>query len=231
MRPLIIGENAEFGGAGESVPPPASRRAEAGYRASMPRLTKIYTKTGDAGLTGLGDGARVPKHCPRVEAYGEVDEANSALGVAIVSLGDAPALARVRDALLVIQQDLFDVGADLCVPRDSGEQAGSRLRVTPDQIARLERLIDRHNAGLPPLESFIMPGGTEAAARLHVARAVTRRAERRVAALIESEPAATSPDALVYLNRLSDLLFVLARVANGGGDVLWKPGSGRDAGD
>ncbi len=196
----------------------------------MPRLTKIYTKTGDAGQTGLGDGARVSKHCPRVEAYGEVDEANSALGVAIIALADQPPLAEMRDALLIIQQDLFDVGADLCVPRSGDEQAGSRLRVTPDQIARLERLIDKHNADLPPLESFILPGGTEAAARLHVARTVTRRAERRVAALIDSEPAATSPEALVYLNRLSDLLFVLARVANGGGDVLWKPGSGRDAG-
>lgn len=197
----------------------------------MPRLTKIYTRTGDAGQTGLGDGARVAKHCARVEAYGEVDEANSALGVAIVALDTDVAHAQIRDDLLVIQQDLFDLGADLCVPRDAGEQPGARLCVAPEQVTRLERLIDRHNADLPPLESFILPGGTEAAALLHVARAVTRRAERRVAALIESEPATTSPATLVYLNRLSDLLFVLARVANGGRDVLWKPGAGRDSGE
>ena len=202
-------------------------RFPTGILEPMPRLTKIYTRTGDRGETGLGDGSRIGKASPRVEAYGAVDEANSAIGLALASLDSAGPLAPIADALRVIQQDLFDLGADLCVPRASNEKPGDRLRVTDVQSVRLERLIDEHNAGLPPLQSFILPGGTEAAARLHLARTVARRAERRVAALIEAEPGVTSLAALVYLNRLSDLLFVFARRAAGGRETLWTPGADR----
>lgn len=195
----------------------------------MPRLTKIYTRTGDTGDTGLGDGARTSKINPRVEAFGDVDEANSAIGLAIVAAGSAPIDQAIRSALLSIQQDLFDVGADLCVPLMANERPGERLRITADQTKRLETLIDEHNAPLGPLESFILPGGGELAARLHLARAVVRRAERRTVTLLNAEPKSTNAQALVYLNRLSDLLFVLARRANvdRGGDVLWRPGSNR----
>jgi len=186
------------------------------------RLTKIYTRTGDQGDTGLGDGARVPKHDVRVSAYGDVDEANSLLGLAATACDDA-----LRKILAPIQNDLFDVGADLCTPLAADEKAGSRLRVTPEQCARLERLIDEHNERLAPLNSFVLPGGSEAAARLHVARAAVRRAERSVAALMQQQGGAVGKQPLIYLNRLSDLLFVLARVANDDGrsDVLWKPGA------
>jgi cob(I)alamin adenosyltransferase len=185
------------------------------------RLTKIYTRTGDRGETGLGDGARVPKHDARVCAYGDVDEANSVLGLAAAACDDT-----LRKILAPIQNDLFDVGADLATPVAANEEPGSRLRVTPAQCERLERLIDEFNERLAPLESFVLPGGSEAAARLHVARAAVRRAERSVAALMHHD-GTVGEQPLIYLNRLSDLLFVLARVANDDGrtDVLWKPGA------
>jgi cob(I)alamin adenosyltransferase len=185
------------------------------------KLTRIYTRGGDAGQTSLGDGARVPKHEPRVAAYGTVDEANAVIGVARLHAAADPAV----DAMLAaIQNDLFDVGADLCVP---GEPTDGKLRVTDAQVTRLEAEIDRLNADLAPLTSFVLPGGTPCAAQLHLARTVTRRAERLVTALTDREP--VNPAALKYLNRLSDHLFVLARWVNGrgAGDVLWVPGANR----
>ncbi|MFT3685546.1 MAG: cob(I)yrinic acid a,c-diamide adenosyltransferase [Phycisphaerales bacterium] len=201
----------------------------------MVRLSKIYTKTGDDGTTGLGDGSRTPKHSLRVEAYGTVDEANAAVGVAVVVSDNSGAGGQAKaigDVLRSVQHDLFDLGADLCTPMVKEEKPGEALRVTADQSARLERLIDRFNEGLPALTSFVLPGGTELAAALHVARTVTRRAERLVVALREAESAATGAETVVYLNRLSDLLFVLGRVANQGTggasvDVLWVPGRNR----
>ena len=191
----------------------------------MVKLNRIYTKSGDKGRTTLGDGASVPKHALRVEAYGTVDEANAAIGLAVTAVSDSS----LRNSLLHIQNELFDLGADLCVPMAAGEATGKALRVTPHQVERLEKLIDEHNARLEPLSSFVLPGGSPAAARLHFARTVVRRAERLVAHLLEVEPDATNPQTMIYLNRLSDLLFVLARVANedGGSDILWKPGEGR----
>jgi cob(I)alamin adenosyltransferase len=179
-------------------------------------LSRIYTKAGDTGETGLGDGRRVLKCSARVTAYGEVDELNSILGLAACH---DPSFEQV---LRTIQNDLFDVGADLCVP--PADAKGSALRVRPEQAVRLEREIDRLNERLQPLRSFVLPGGTPAAAWLHLARTVCRRAERSVVALMQSE--AVNPGVLIYLNRLSDLLFVMARVANadGRGDVLWEPG-------
>ncbi|HSC91969.1 MAG TPA: cob(I)yrinic acid a,c-diamide adenosyltransferase [Gaiellaceae bacterium] len=175
------------------------------------RLTRIYTRTGDAGETALGDLSRVPKTHPRVEAYGAVDELNAQLGLALA----APLPAELADVLARVQNELFDLGADLARPGDEG------LRVTPAQVEALERDCDRFNAGLPTLKSFVLPGGTEGAARLHVARTVCRRAER-VALRVED----ASPTTIVYLNRLSDLLFILARAANAGADEpLWKPGA------
>ncbi len=196
----------------------------------MVRLSKIYTKTGDAGQTGLGDGARVSKSDPRVEAYGAVDEANAAIGVAAIECDAAdPLHNRIHAILIRAQNDLFDVGADLCAPISTGESSGQRLRVTPEQTKWLETAIDEHNADLKPLNSFVLPGGTRLAAALHVARTVVRRAEREVVRLIESAPKACNSETVVYLNRLSDLLFVLSRVANdhGARDVLWKPGATR----
>ncbi len=178
----------------------------------MVTLSRIYTKTGDDGTTGLGDGSRVPKDCPRVAAYGTVDELNSVLGLLLTS--GPPE----RELLESIQNDLFDVGADLCVPG----QAGERLRIRPEQALRLEQAIDRLNAGLAPLKSFLLPGGTPAAAWAHLARTVCRRAERDVITLGRTE--AVNPQVVIYLNRLSDLLFVLGRVYNNGDDVLWRPG-------
>ncbi len=199
----------------------------------MVRLTKIYTRTGDDGTTGLGDGSRVAKTDPRVEAYGTVDEANAAIGLCVVEAERSPQVAQAGEiaALLrVIQNDLFDVGADLCCPCAAGEPAGARLRVLPGQTERLERTIDRFNERLKPLDSFVLPGGTPLAAALHLARTVTRRAERMTVLLIAQggEPA-TNPETVRYLNRLSDLLFVLSRVANddGNGDVRWVPGASR----
>lgn len=191
---------------------------------SLVRLDRIYTKTGDDGTTGLGDGSRLPKHHLRVAAYGTVDELSSFLGLAL-----AEGVPETFDPLLrSIQNDLFDVGADLCVP---GE-AGAKLRITPTYTERLERAIDQHNEKLKRLESFVLPGGEPAAARLHVARTVCRRAERECTELTELEGAArVNGEVVKYLNRLSDLLFVLARVANHDGklDVLWQPGKTRGA--
>ncbi len=187
----------------------------------MVHLNRIYTRSGDAGQTSLGDGRRVAKTDSRIAAYGAVDELNSVLGVAMsASLPDD-----LRAWLIRIQNDLFDLGADLCVP-ESPETA-QRLRVTADQVQRLEGWIDRLNDRLTALTSFVLPGGTEAAARMHHGRAVCRRAEIGVWALAESEP--VNPQVLAYLNRLSDLLFVAARVCNddGRGDVLWVPGGER----
>ncbi len=184
------------------------------------RLTRIYTKTGDAGQTHLGDMSRVTKTDPRLVAYADVDEANSAIGVAL-ALG-SPA-AEVAELLSSIQNDLFDVGADLCSPIVPDPEYPP-LRVTEDYVARLEGWCDEFNEDLPKLDSFILPGGTPGAAHLHVARTVTRRAERSVWALLEADAERTNPLTAQYLNRLSDLLFILGRVANPGGDVLWRPG-------
>lgn len=195
----------------------------------MVKLTRIYTRTGDAGDTGLGDGHRVSKADPRIEACGCVDEANAALGVAAVLAASDPPSRPIAALLASLQHDLFDAGADLCVPLLPAESPGSRLRISPAQTQRLERLIDEHNARLPTLTSFVLPGGTPLAAALHVARTAVRRAERAVVALRARDLDRTSPHVLVYLNRLSDLLFVLARVANhdGANDVLWVPGINR----
>jgi cob(I)alamin adenosyltransferase len=182
------------------------------------RLTRIYTRAGDRGETSLGDGSRVPKGDPRVVAYGVVDELNSHLGLALA--GDVP--PPMRAPLERIQNELFDLGADISVP--VAPERDDRLRVTQGQIDELERLCDEFNAELEPLKSFVLPGGTDAAARLHVARTVCRRAE--IAAL--AIPDGVNPLALVYLNRLSDLLFILARTANkDGAEPLWKPGASR----
>ncbi|MFN8108837.1 MAG: cob(I)yrinic acid a,c-diamide adenosyltransferase [Thermoleophilia bacterium] len=187
----------------------------------MVRLTRIYTRHGDGGDTHLGDMRRVRKTSVRVEAFGDVDEANSAIGVALAQGVPAP-----WDAWLAqIQNDLFDLGADLCVPEDA-DVGATRLRVLPQQVTRLEGWCDAVNDGLEPLRSFILPGGHPAAAALHLARAVCRRAERRVVALGDAEP--INPAAVTYLNRLSDLLFILGRAVNAGGqgDILWLPGGG-----
>jgi cob(I)alamin adenosyltransferase len=187
----------------------------------MVRLTRIYTRGGDTGETSLGDGARVPKHALRVAAYGTVDEANAAIGIA--RLHADPAADEMLDR---IQNDLFDLGADLCTPED-GRRGSGGLRIAATQVERLEHEIDAMNATLQPLDSFILPGGTPAAAYLHVARTVTRRAERLVSELAGTEP--VNAEALKYLNRLSDHLFVLARRVNDNGarDVLWQPGANR----
>jgi cob(I)alamin adenosyltransferase len=186
-------------------------------------LTRIYTKTGDAGMTALGDGSRVPKTDPRIEAYADVDETNAAIGVALAlgGLADEP-----RTVLKIVQNDLFDVGADLCAPIVA-EPRWPPLRVTDDYVARLERWCDEFNSRLGKLDSFILPGGTQGAALLHVARTVCRRAERRSWSLIEADPDRTNPLAAKYLNRLSDLIFILSRIANPDGDVKWLPGGER----
>ena len=187
----------------------------------MVKLTKIYTRGGDSGETSLGDGARVQKHALRVETYGTVDEANAAVGVARLS-----ADGEVDAILGRIQNDLFDLGADLCRPED-GRKGEGALRISAAQVTRLEAEIDELNAGLAPLESFVLPGGGGASAQLHVARTVARRAERLAVALAAEER--INPEAVKYLNRLSDLLFVLARHCNdkGAADVLWTPGANR----
>ncbi len=182
------------------------------------RLTRIYTRGGDQGETSLGDGSRVSKLDPRLRAYGAVDELNAVVGLAVAAAPPAP----IEAALTRVQNELFDLGADLSVP---GEVEG-RLRIEQSQIDALEADCDRWNAELPELKSFILPGGTELAARLHVARTVCRRAERE--AIAAAQEVELSPLALVYLNRLSDLLFILARAANAGADEpLWKPGMSR----
>ena len=186
-------------------------------------LTRIYTKTGDDGTTALGDMSRTAKTGVRLSAFADVDEANSSLGV-VLALGSPP--ADVAEVLLQVQNDLFDLGADLCTPVVP-DPAYPPLRVTPDYTARLEASCDTFNARLGKLASFVLPGGTPAAALLHVSRTVVRRAERSTWALLEAEPDRTSREPALYLNRLSDLLFILSRVANPGGDVLWTPGGGR----
>lgn len=180
------------------------------------RLTRIYTRTGDAGETSLGDGSRVPKTDPRVAAVGAVEEVNAQLG--LVLAGEVP--DELRAPLVRIQNELFDVGADIVVPFEEGDD---RLRIVQSEVDTLEELCDRFNERLPTLKSFVLPGGTELAARLHLARTVCRRAE--LAALHVS---AVNPLALAYLNRLSDLMFILARTANlGGPEPLWRPGESR----
>ena len=186
-------------------------------------LTRIYTRTGDDGTTALGDMSRTAKTSPRLTAYADVDEANSSLGV-VLALGGPS--AEVAGLLLQVQNDLFDVGADLCTPVVPDPEYPP-LRVTPEYTARLEQACDTYNARLDKLGSFILPGGTPAAALLHVSRTVVRRAERSTWALLEAEPDRTGTEPALYLNRLSDLLFILSRVENPGGDVLWKPGGDR----
>lgn len=198
-------------------------------------LTRIYTRTGDAGTTALGNGERVPKTDPRIAAYADVDECNAAIGVAL-ALGDLP--EAVREALTAVQNDLFDVGADLCNPvaehpkypgGGGGRAGGPALRVTEAYLTRLEGWCDRFNAELSTLDSFILPGGTPGGALLHVARTVARRAERAAWALVGHDPERTGTLPATYLNRLSDLLFILARTANPEGDVKWVPGGDRES--
>jgi len=183
------------------------------------KLDKIYTRTGDEGSTSLGDGSRLPKYDARVTAYGALDEANSVLGVAALHVSDAA----IGDMLRHIQNDLFDLGADLCRPQKDGAPA-TALRVTTEQVSWLEDKIDHYNADLTPLTSFVLPGGSQASAYLHLARTVTRRAERDIVRLATDGP--VNGVVLIYVNRLSDLLFVLARYLNDAGkqDILWKPG-------
>ena len=195
----------------------------------MVKLTRIYTRGGDKGETSLGRGERVAKHDPRVEAYGTTDEANAVIGLARAAIERTVRNDELRrhvdDMLKRIQNDLFDLGADLCtIEGKAGEQA---LRVLPSQTERLEREIDAMNGELSPLTSFVLPGGSEAAAWLHLARTVTRRAERCMTALAREQP--VSPEAIKYINRLSDHLFVMSRKLNdnGGSDVLWVPGANR----
>ena len=190
-------------------------------------LNKIYTKTGDDGTTALGSGERRAKHDLRIEAYGTVDEANAAIGLARTELADD---ADELDTILArVQNDLFDLGAELATPDDGKPKDYEPLRVTSSQVERLEGDIDRLNAELEPLRSFVLPGGSRAAAVLHVARTVTRRAERLMVALAQKEPGGVDSPALIYVNRLSDLLFVASRWVNvrGAGDVLWVPGQNR----
>jgi cob(I)alamin adenosyltransferase len=186
-------------------------------------LTRIYTRVGDDGSTALGDMARVRKTDPRVGAYAACDETSASLGV-VLALGGLP--ERVTAVLRHVQNDLFDVGADLCTPVVDAP-AYPPLRVEPDYVERLEAWCDEFNAELPTLASFILPGGTPGAALLHQSRTLARRAERSAWALAEHDPDRTNLEALRYLNRLSDLLFILARLANPDGDVLWKPGGER----
>ncbi len=185
----------------------------------MVRLTKIYTRGGDKGETSLGGGGRVPKHDLRVAAYGTIDEANAVIGIARLHTS-----GKADDILRRIQDDLFDLGADLCTPEDGKENV---LRIVDSQVTRLEEEIDTINAKLAPLDSFVLPGGNPAAAYLHLARTVVRRAERQMTELASKE--SVNPIAIRYVNRLSDLLFVLTRHLNDDGkeDVLWRPGANR----
>ena len=185
----------------------------------MVRLTRIYTRTGDDGTTALGDGTRLSKHHPRIEAYGTVDETSCVIGLVTAHGIGEP----YRGWLRAIQNDLFDLGSDLCVPGEAGS-----ARISAGYVTRLEGHIDQVNEGLEPLESFVLPGGEPVAAWLHLARTVCRRAERATIALSELEGEEVNPQVVRYLNRLSDLLFVLARASNdaGRGDVLWEPGAG-----
>lgn len=189
----------------------------------MVRLNRIYTGTGDDGSTGLVDGSRLPKHAARMEAIGSVDAANSAIGMALTAMAGSEHAA----TLSRVQNDLFDLGADLATPGSEFAPSEMVLRIVASQAQWLELAIDAATAVLEPLTSFVLPGGSEAAARLHVARASAREAERTMSALAATEP--VNPAAMVYINRLSDLLFVLARAMNDGGkaDVLWVPGASR----
>jgi cob(I)alamin adenosyltransferase len=189
----------------------------------MVRLNRIYTRTGDAGDTGLVDGSRVSKADARIAAIGDIDETNCAIGVAVATLDDGPE----REMLARMQNELFDLGADLATPGDDFAPSDMVLRIVPAQVQRLEQEIDRMNEALAPLTSFILPGGRPAAAQLHLARAVARRAERTVVAAAAAMP--INPQAITYINRLSDHLFVLARLLNAqaAGDVLWRPGATR----
>jgi cob(I)alamin adenosyltransferase len=191
----------------------------------MVTLNRIYTRTGDDGLTGLATGERISKDHPRVTAYGDVDEANAAIGIARAALDDSA----VDDILGRLQQDLFDAGADLATPGPDDQLKFTPLRIVDEQIVRLEQEIDLLNADLAPLKSFVLPAGTEASARLHLARTIMRRAERHAVTLLQSEPDRVNVLAIRFLNRASDLLFVAARHVNAkaAGDVLWVPGSNR----
>lgn len=195
----------------------------------MVLLNKIYTRGGDGGETALGDGSRRRKDDLRVSAYGSVDETNAFIGIARLSVGEVPELGDLKEMLGRIQNDLFDLGADLCRPSSKEESAeNAPLRISVSQVERLEREIDMLNEGLEPLRSFVLPGGSVAGTHLHVARTVSRRAEREMVALSRKEDVGVP--ALHYINRLSDFLFVAARFANGAcaeGDVLWQPGENR----
>lgn len=194
----------------------------------MVRLNRIYTRTGDDGTTGLAGGARISKQSARIEAIGRVDEANCAIGLAAAALSGGEVLFALRR----VQNDLFDLGADLATPSADGKFSSEDgdLRIVPGQVEWIEQAIDRWNEKLAPLQSFVLPGGNEAAARTHLARAATRAAERAMVALGASEP--VNPLGLAYVNRLSDLLFVLARCLNdnGASDITWVPGASRDQG-
>jgi cob(I)alamin adenosyltransferase len=189
-------------------------------------LSRIYTRTGDCGTTALGSGERRRKDDLRIEAYGTIDEANAMIGLARVSTANEPAWARVDAMLLCAQNDLFDLGADLCVPAPGTRNGVEPLRIVPDQVDRVERAIDELNAELEPLNSFVLPGGCAAAAALHMARTVTRRAERIIVGLAATPGEHVGEPVLKYVNRLSDFLFVAARYVNrkGEGDILWVPG-------
>ncbi len=192
-------------------------------------LNRIYTRTGDAGKTSLGTGERRPKNDLRIEAYGTIDEANCAIGLARVSTSTDQQCARVDAMLLCVQNDLFDLGADLCTPESDEPPRRESLRIVQAQVDRLERKIDELNAELPSLLSFVLPGGAPAAAALHLARTITRRAERLLVALSLTPGETVGEPALKYVNRLSDFLFVAARYVNrrGEGDILWVPGQNR----
>jgi cob(I)alamin adenosyltransferase len=194
-------------------------------------LNRIYTRTGDQGTTALGTGERVRKSALRIEAYGTVDETNAVLGIVRLHTRE-PELAALDRMLAVIQNDLFDLGADLCTPERGVEEGQTALRIVAQQVERLEREIDALNAELQPLRSFVLPGGHPAAAHLHLARTVCRRAERAMVALKEVPGEDVSEAALSYANRLSDFLFVASRFVNAKstGDVLWVPGQSRDQG-
>lgn len=193
----------------------------------MVRLNRIYTRTGDDGTTGLVDGSRLAKDDPRLVAIGDVDELNSAIGVAVAAMPGGGEQSAQRALLQSVQNDLFDLGADLATPGEDFAPSEMVLRIVPAQVARLERAIDALNEDLPALTSFILPGGSLPASHIHLARAIARRAERAVIAAGRAVP--VNPAALAYLNRLSDLLFVMARVINAGwaGDILWVPGAQR----
>lgn len=198
----------------------------------MVKLNKIYTKTGDKGTTGLASGDRVAKHNIRIEAYGTVDETNASLGLALVALKqDDPNYEQLSSMILRIQNDLFDLGADLATPEVEGapEPEYPPLRITKEQVERLESEIDLLNEELEPLRSFVLPGGTPVAANLHLARTISRRAERHMVELSQTTGEIVSTEALQYINRLSDLLFVMSRYVNdkGNSDILWTPGQNR----